>query len=191
MIRWLTDNILKFSNKGLFSSNFYYIKDLNLLIDTGFSLDREKIIKEFGKVVDFSKIDKVIFTHLHFDHIGNYDLYPNAKFYAHKEEINSFKKNKILTILDPFLAEKFNININDVSKLSLPKNYEIIHTPGHTIGSICIYDNKNHILFTGDTLFFTRKGKAGLPTSKPGAFPNSLKKLSKLKYLAVCPGHDI
>ena len=65
----------------------------------------------------------------------------------------------------------------------------IIHTPGHTPGSVCLYTGEG--LITGDTLFVTRVGRADLAGSDPAALFNSLRRLAELPGdTRVFPGHD-
>jgi glyoxylase-like metal-dependent hydrolase (beta-lactamase superfamily II) len=68
----------------------------------------------------------------------------------------------------------------------------VIHTPGHTIGSICLHNQKNKILFSGDTVFPDGVfGRVDL-TSSTGLkdMINSLKKLSMLDTEILLPGHE-
>lgn len=67
---------------------------------------------------------------------------------------------------------------------------EIIHTPGHTPGSVCFYFPQQGILFTGDTLFADGVGRTDLPYSSTTQLASSLKKLSKLPpETKIYPGH--
>jgi hydroxyacylglutathione hydrolase len=67
---------------------------------------------------------------------------------------------------------------------------EILHTPGHTPGCICLYIPPNGII-TGDTLFVTKVGRADFPGSNPEALYNSLQRLATLPpETKVYPGHD-
>lgn len=68
------------------------------------------------------------------------------------------------------------------------ENLKVIHTPGHTRGSICLL-NQNEI-FTGDTLFAGSIGRTDFPESSEKDMTQSLKKLARLPdRLAVFPGH--
>ena len=180
--------IAKYIWKLNVDSNVYFL-DLKekIVIDTGPKSYRALVEEELKKVVDLSKVDRVIFTHLHYDHCGNYDLFPKARFYASSEEISLLKKNKIYAIGDPLLAMKFKIKLNPLEDFL---GIKVIKTPGHTLGSVCLYYKKEGILFSGDTLFFNGFGRVDFPFSDPGKMEESLEMLNKMKYRILAPGHD-
>jgi hydroxyacylglutathione hydrolase len=81
------------------------------------------------------------------------------------------------------------VHQEDAARISIGKSQlRVIHTPGHTPGSICLYGEGN--LFTGDTLFVGAVGRTDL---KGGSFETLLKSLKKLLTLPpetrVWPGH--
>ena len=115
MIKKVSDKIWKIPSEG----NVYFLDfEEKIIIDTSARINRHIIEQFLGKVVDFDKVDKVIFTHLHYDHSGNFDLFPKAKFFASQEEIEDFKKDPRGAILDPFMAGKFDIELNDYNLLT-------------------------------------------------------------------------
>jgi hydroxyacylglutathione hydrolase len=187
IIEKVTDNIWKVKA----NSNIYFLNfNKKILIDVGDRAYRQRVKTYLSKVVDFDKIDIVIFTHLHFDHIGNFDLFKNAKFYASEQSIKDFNKDPVATVLLQDIAEKFkSVKLN-----KLPENFnglKIIETAGHTKGSICLWYEKEKILFSGDTLFFNKNiGRLDLPTSIPEKMQESLITLVNYNYKVLCPGHD-
>jgi glyoxylase-like metal-dependent hydrolase (beta-lactamase superfamily II) len=146
--------------------------------------------RELASVVDLSTVKTVIFTHLHYDHIGNHGMFPNAKFYAHKEEIAYFEMNKEGAVLNPVIVKRFTPKLISIARLKLPKRFQVLLTPGHTCGSICIYDNVKKILFSGDTLFYDGHGRVDLPSSEPKKMEKSLDVIGELDFETLCPGHD-
>jgi hydroxyacylglutathione hydrolase len=105
-------------------------------------------------------IDIVINTHEHFDHIGSNRYFQDyALIAAHR-----FAATKI-TVEDRYVTMYKSGDLNEPSlevHLWLENRFcfdlgnyllEVVHTPGHTSGSICIYELKRKILFTGDTIF--------------------------------------
>ena len=79
---------------------------------------------------------------------------------------------------------------NEVNK-SL-SSWRVIHTPGHSEGSCCLYNEKEKTLVSGDTVFFHSWGRTDLPGGDEGKIIQSLKHLndSLPKDTKVYPGHD-
>ncbi len=185
MIRKVADNVWKF-NVG---SNAYLLKTgKNIVIDTGDRGHRDNLKKYFDKVLDPEKVDIVIFTHLHYDHIGNFDFFSNAAYYASEESIKDYEENPVATILSNDMAEKFRgIKLNPAKDMH---GLRMIKTPGHTNGSMCIFYEKEKILFSGDTIFDKGIGRTDLPTSNPEKMQESIMKLVDINHKILCPGHD-
>ena len=128
------------------------------------------------------KIGYILLTHNHYDHVNAltklFEL-TKAKIIVHEEDAG-FIGNLGL----PFKAVKDNDEI-DIGKLKI----KVIHTPGHTPGSVCyLAENK---LITGDTLFVEAIGRVDLPGGNIKQMYESLQKLKKLDdNVEVYPGHD-
>lgn len=145
------------------------IKNKNLILDTGSLANRQEFLHDLKELkINPGEIDIVILTHNHYDHIGNTGLFPNAEIYGNKED---FKAKEV----------------SDINKLPL-KEFKIIKTPGHTPGGICIL--YKDVLFSGDTIF--EEGYVGRTDLAGGDYETlqkSIKKLEKIKYKILCPGH--
>ena len=178
------DKIYKISG----DSNVYFLDFYTkIIIDTSCYENRELVKKELkGKL---EQIEIVIFTHLHYDHIGNWDLFKNAKFYASSDEIKFFEKNPLGSVLNKEVLKNFKVKLLYLEELDLKSlGLKLISTPGHTVGSICLlYED---VLFSGDTLFEEGYGRLDLPSSKPAEMKKSLEILKKIKFKILCPGHD-
>ncbi len=85
---------------------------------------------------------------------------------------------------------KAQISLSEGSQLQIGEiTIDILHTPGHTPGSLVI--NPPGALITGDTLFVTRCGRADFPGSDPAALYHSLLRLAAFPpETKVFPGHD-
>ncbi len=138
-------------------------------------------------------------THGHFDHIlaaDELELAFNIPLLLHRDDLPIVKrmresaqwwlKRKIIE--KP--PEKIDL-INGDNPIKLGnKVLEVIHTPGHSPGGICLYCRKEKILFTGDTLFADTVGRTDLPYSSKEALKSSLAKLSRLpRETVIYPGH--
>ena len=86
----------------------------------------------------------------------------------------------------PFPMEPLDEKSSQLSTL----NFQLIHTPGHTPGSICLYNEKESLLFSGDTLFNGGYGRTDLPGGSTAQLLASLEKLNRLpSSTLVYPGH--
>ena len=146
------------------------------------------------------KVKAVFLTHGHFDHcLGALDLklIYNVDFGCSSEDsflldrqdetAKHFLKKEIL--VPNFI--KIDIDLDKTEKFELGNEIlEIIKTPGHTPGSVCFYNKKNKILFSGDTLFCGCRGRTDFKYGSTKKIFESLKKLMKLdKKTLVLPGH--
>lgn len=106
---------------------------------------------------------------------------------------------RALPSADGFLEEKkslfdclgaFGEELSETVKSSL-KNWEVLHTPGHTFGSICLYNRPENTLLSGDTVFYGSCGRTDIGGSA-ALMEKSLKKIKETvdKNALVYPGHD-
>ena len=68
------------------------------------------------------------------------------------------------------------------------RNVKVLHTPGHSPGHLCFYDEANKFLFTGD-LIYGGLLYANYPSTDPIAYLASVNKLSQYKPERIFPGH--
>lgn len=147
-----------------------------LIIDPGG--EPEKILEEIQ--AQKAKPKYVINTHYHWDHtVGNKIIKKatGVKILIHEKE-----KDFINFEADKYLKDGDEIKIGK-------EKLKVIHTPGHTRGSICLM-GKNFI-FTGDTLFKDGWGRTDLPGGSEKDLEESLKKIKKLlkPEATIYPGH--
>jgi hydroxyacylglutathione hydrolase len=140
--------------------------------------------------------EKILLTHSHWDHIADAAKLKkslNIPVYVHALDVPNLQKPGsdqlpcwiAIEGIEPdgLLDEKNKVTIGDLE-------FEVIHTPGHTPGSICLYCQKEGVLFSGDTLFHRSIGNLSFPTSQPELMWSSLDKLSRLPAeTKVYPGH--
>ncbi len=185
MIKRISESVLKLLSDG----NIHIIEG-RTVIDAGSRSDRNSILPILSKAVDLEKVETLILTHMHYDHAGNFDVFPNAKIYASSEEIEDFHRDPEGTVLNKDTAEKLKKTLI----LPVPERIaglDVIRTPGHTRGSICLWKEDEKILFSGDTLFFGKNiGRTDLPSSVPGEMQETLLGLLAYNYKILCPGHD-
>jgi len=116
----------------------------------------------------YKKLDFILNTHHHFDHIGgNTDL---KKKYNSKIIASTYDEKRIPDI---------DIKKKDGDFFSIGKtNFEVVHIPGHTLGHICFFSKQSKVLFVGDTLFSLGCGRIF-----EGTFEQMFESLEKIKNL--------
>lgn len=180
---------------GALSTNSYIISNENnecIVVDPG--LDYKKA---YEYIKNKYKVKAILLTHGHFDHIDGLQYFMNYPIYIHKFE-EEFLYDSYLSLYDmigrsnPFSMGDLDIRlVHNGDKLNLiGYEFEVIHTPGHTKGSVC-YKYSEGVL-TGDTLFCGTCGRTDFPTGNITQIINSLKFLtSNLDGDLICyPGHE-
>ncbi len=134
----------------------------------------------------------IINTHGHFDHIGANHFF-NLPVYIHKDDLEFLRdpeKNLSSFFSMPYVYKNdvFTLKENDVIKIGKLK-LEVLHTPGHTPGSICL--KIENILFTGDTIFAYGIGRTDFPEGDEEKLIKSIKeKIFILNDdIRILPGH--
>lgn len=188
----ISKNVIKIVS----DSNCYIIEN-KIIIDTSKSELKDELLNTLKKITKPENIQKVIFTHLHYDHIECFDLFKNAKFYANKDAVLSMSDNKEKEkmILKKQTSEIFNIELKNIQNdKEINRIFKIYDTPGHSPSCIILFYEKDNILFTGDTYFYKNcYGRTDLPNSEPEKMQNSILKTLEIikKYNPViAPGHD-
>lgn len=174
---------------GNMSSNaFFIVDDKNLLIDSGAGIDDKlrRIVEKIGKV------DMIVNTHAHYDHCGG-NKYFECKVHIHRDDAKELICGRFYDTYKLFgdeLPLKFHKLVEEGDKIILGETVvEVLHTPGHTYGSICLYIEDEGIIFTGDTIFSDGNiGRTDLGGNLKMMI-NSIDKLSKLRLNAMFPGH--
>lgn len=183
-----------------FDSNIYLIVDeVIALVDTGTGQNFEMVKQNLGGLnLKPSDIKLIINTHCHYDHVGgNYDFVRAAgcQVAIHELEAELLRKGDGATTLATGFGENLEPlgavrRLRDGDKIELGElTLDVLHTPGHTAGSICLYGPKQRILFSGDTVFQDGVGRTDLPTSDAAALRDSIERLLKLDVQNIYPGH--
>ncbi|KGR85438.1 MBL fold metallo-hydrolase [Lysinibacillus odysseyi] len=169
-----------------------------VLIDTGLGIDSIKRITD--QLTDLPI--RVLTTHVHSDHIGSHGEFD--ALYVHEEEedwlingikglsIDIIRKNigRDITIPPPstFNPETFTPFqgkptglLKDGDKIELgERTLAVLHTPGHSPGHICLFDQAAGYLFTGDLLYDETPVYAFYPTTNPIELAASWERIARL-----------
>lgn len=142
----------------------------------------------------------VVATHGHFDHIlAAFELQTafEIPFLMHKDDeflLPRMRKSaKHWTGIDPQVPPpKVDKTIDESDTITFGNSeLKILHTPGHTPGSICLYNEKEKVAFTGDTIFNIGVGRTDFSYSNTQQLQNSIKNIKKqFKGFKIFPGHE-
>lgn len=178
-------------------------RERSLLIDTGLG-----ICNIYDEVVERTSLPvTAAATHIHWDHVGGHKYFPD--FYAHGEELDwlnggfplSIETIREMVVDRCDLPERFDVSqyeffqgmptrvLQDHDVIDLGgRSIEVLHTPGHSPGHLCFWEEARGYLFTGD-LVYQDTLFAYYPSTDPTAYLESLEKIAALPVKRVFPAH--
>ncbi len=168
---------------GMLEENCHIIADVAnhacYIVDPGD--DAPKIISAVQQL-NLSKetVYKILLTHAHFDHIravGEVSKALQAEVYLNEEDHEMYMSPE--NAYPPFISAAQNLPQPHPFPNDLP--FQVIHTPGHTLGGSCFYFPEDKLLITGDTLFYMGIGRSDLPGGNGVQLINSI--VNKLMVL--------
>lgn len=155
------------------------------------------------KILDFVnqqklKVGAILLTHAHFDHIGALEDVRNhtgANVYVHEQEM-SWLSDPQLNGSQKLIGTKIIANVADAVLTPGPKelatfSFSVIHTPGHSPGSVSFVFEKEQFIISGDVLFYQGIGRTDLPGGDMDVLVSTIRnKLYTLDdHYTVYPGH--
>ena len=177
--------IKKFVVNPLQENSFLIYDDSGqcIIVDPGFYYPEEKDELKIYLETNKLKLEKIINTHCHFDHIMGVEFIRNefdVPFYAHAEDEflieNAVKQARIFGFeITPVGApDKY---IREGELLSVGNSHlEIIHVPGHSPGHVALYNSERSFLIAGDILFYGSIGRTDLPGGNYNTLISGIKK---------------
>ena len=181
-----------------FDSNIYIVSgERPLLVDCGTGIGVDETLLQMEKVLNGQKVATIVLTHRHFDHVGGawrIQLEYGSKVLMLPEEAKPIREGdsestlglqfggKIMPIEVEDAFEGMTISTGD-------HEFEVIRTPGHTIGSLVLFEPSTGILISGDTVFAGGVGRWDLPTGDREQLVSSLRKLLEMGPKDLYPGH--
>lgn len=182
--------------------------------------DDENVIFDYIKSNSLN-LKAVFFTHGHFDHVSGLKTirsqFPDVPVYIHEKDAPLIGKEgsavqlnylffmgmddendlaleyKDLPEATELLKAGMSFNLlKQLSDIGGSGDWNVIHTPGHTPGCVCFYNEKEKILISGDTVFYHSWGRTDLPGGSEVQMRQSLTMLGTIigSDVKVFPGHD-
>ena len=182
---------------GSYGSNCYLIEEGGHALIVDPSASAAAILRRLRE--DGCTPDAILLTHGHFDHVMSIDTLreaePSLPVYIHEAdapmltdgEKNAFSlffgQDRSWRPADRLLKDGETVTVGDAT-------FTVVHTPGHSPGSICLLCAEEKILFTGDTLFADNIGRCDLWGGSYATIRKSLLALRAYEgSITIYPGH--
>ena len=175
-----------------------------ILLDTGLGVGNIKSIVDTLTTLPI----EVVTTHVHWDHIGGHHYFSNISVHENEKSwieaefplpLKAVKANlmkEACKFPETFDCDGYQVfqgkvtrALHDKDEIELGnRKLCVMHTPGHSPGHICLYEEQTGYLFSGDLIY---KGKldAFYPTTDPNKFMHSVDRIAELPIKRILPSH--
>jgi hydroxyacylglutathione hydrolase len=195
----ITENLFAYPWTSMWENNCnsYYIgADAHILVDPGLLMSFPELVKGLSRDdIDGDAIRYVLVTHSHPDHFEAVERFadrPDVKILMTKEEAG-FMKEVGLKFYPAFGLDvpeyRIDQELEDGTIQLGGEEFEIIITPGHSPGSMCLYWPKEKALFAGDLIFNRNVGRTDFPGGNGALLKESIERVSQLDIEYLLPGH--
>jgi glyoxylase-like metal-dependent hydrolase (beta-lactamase superfamily II) len=176
-------------------NSFILGEDKIVLFDVGHQRHVSHLLRGMeADGIALDSIDLIIITHCHPDHLEAAAGFLNGKTKVtyHREEANYMQEQgsalyQMMGAPLPEIPVEFYVK---EGALQMGRDaYEIIHTPGHSPGAICIYWPEKQVIVTGDLIFSRGIGRTDFPGGDGRQLIESIEKVRKLDVKTLLPGH--
>lgn len=184
---------------GMIQNNTYFISDGKGLLVVDPSADTKRILQMLGD----RKLDSIICTHHHHDHVGalrELKEATGATVYASEVDAKVIENQPAPPFGPVADSCKVDVKLHEGDMVTVgDMKWKVIETPGHTPGGICLfldseygeYIERANVLISGDTLFAGSIGRTDFEGGNDAQMRRSLKRLSQLPDdTLVLPGHN-
>ena len=215
----VADGILWIAGRDKFmpDSHIYVLGEIGssdlTIVDCGIvEMGEYKISELEGCGISLDQVKRIIMTHTHLDHIGCLreflDRGPHLEVWVHEDEARYLERgddrlvfgNKMFesmirsqySVPERFFEFKVDKKLKGGEILEIDGNkFKIIHVPGHSVGSIGLYDESRKIFLSGDTIYADGAiGRYDLFSADPESLKKSLELIANLNIDILLPCHN-
>ena len=182
--------VLRIVLPGRASNAYLFLGRRIALVDCGSEESQRDLLAALRQLeIKRERVSLVVLTHEHAGHAGGSEAFPDALLVAHTLAAAKLRHGEEpLTKLAAARAPDVELSEGGAIRLG-GFSFDVLHTPGHTSGSICLYERSRALIVTGDTVLargtvaeVTRNGSGGEQLE-------SLERLASLRARLLLPGH--
>ncbi|HPW72902.1 MAG: MBL fold metallo-hydrolase [Methanothrix sp.] len=179
-----------------FDGNVYLVLDRRpILVDAGMMAG--PTLKNIKRFIDPTKIELIVLTHCHHDHAGAAPALKEAtgaRLMLSEKEVGCIG-DELASVAYLFGQQAPEYKVDETLKEGMVLDtgewkLEVLETPGHSQGSICLYERKQRVLFSGDTVFPDGNiGRTDMFGGSTEDLVRSIQRLTELDVEIMYPGH--
>ncbi len=191
-------DVLNLNGVGMEANAYLILSERPLLVDVGTGARLSSLEAGLARALRGRSPLLIALTHMHFDHTGGaarLQARTGAGALAHPPDARALAEGDSELTCSGWLGERqMPLRVREVKDGEVidlgDAELEVLHTPGHSAGSMCLYDRESGVLFSGDTVFTGGGvGRWDLPTGSREELVRSLERLNELDVEAIYPGH--
>ena len=179
-----------------FDGNVYLVMDKRpILVDAGMMAG--PTLKNIKKFIDPAKIERIVLTHCHHDHSGaalSLKEATGARLMLSEKEVGCVG-DELASVAYLFGQQAPEYKVDETLKEGMVLDIgdwqlEVMETPGHSSGSLCLYERTEKVLFSGDTVFPDGNiGRTDMFGGSTEELVSSIQRLTELDVRVMYPGH--
>jgi len=182
--------VLRLILPGRASNAYLFLGKRLALVDCGSEESQRPLLEALRQLeIKRERISLVVLTHEHAGHAGGAAAFPDALLVAHtlaaaklRHGEEPLTKLRVARAPDVELSDGGAIRIGGFS-------FDVLHMPGHTSGSICLYERSRALIVTGDTVLARGTLPVVTQSGSSGEHVESLERLASLRARLLLPGH--
>lgn len=175
---------------GRASNAYLFLGKRIALVDCGSEESQRSLLEALRQLeIKRERISLVVLTHEHAGHAGGAAAFPDALLVAHPLAAAKLRHGEEpLTKLR--VARAPDIELSDGAAIRIGGfSFDVLHVPGHTSGSICLYERSRALIVTGDTVLARGTIPVVTQSGSSGEHVESLERLASLRARLLLPGH--